>query len=307
LTTKMPLPDRKGKIIGTFGVSSDVTELVKTQRSLAEVAAKLQQRNNEMEEELSLAREVQQALLPKEYPSFPAGVKPEDSRLVFGHRYLPISGLAGDFFEVFSSGENAATLFICDVMGHGVRSAIIVSMLRGLLEQADASTMDPAEFLTVLNGGLHSILKQARVTMFATAFVAVADLEKNELRYASAGHPAGIVRTADGARILSLGERGPGPGLGLFADGEYGTHRVGLDEIRQLLMFTDGIFEVENRAGEAFLQNRLVQVVEEARGEGVEASLDHVLQRVLSFAESQQFDDDVCLLGMELRPTCVRS
>jgi sigma-B regulation protein RsbU (phosphoserine phosphatase) len=301
LTTKMPLPDRKGNVIGTFGVSSDVTELVKTQRSLAEVAAKLQQRNNEMEEELSLAREVQQALLPKEYPPFPAGAIPEDNRLVFAHRYLPISGLAGDFFEVFSSGENAATLFICDVMGHGVRSAIIVSMLRGLLEQAESAAMDPAEFLTVLNGGLHSILKQARVTMFATAFVAVVDLEKNELRYASAGHPAGIVRTADGAHTLPLGADGPGPGLGLFADAKYGTQRADLAAIRHLLLYTDGIYEIENQDGEAFMENRLVEVVGEASGSGVEESLDLVLERVRDFAGRRQFDDDVCLLGMELR------
>ena len=302
LTTKMPWPDRKGRTIGTFGVSGDVTELVTTQRSLAEVAAKLQQRNNEMEEELSLAREVQQALLPKEYPVVPAGVAPTESRLLFGHRYLPISGMAGDFFEVIPSGDQAVTLLICDVMGHGVRSAIIVSMLRGLLEQARMAATDPAELLTMLNGGLHSILKEARVTMFATAFVVVADLERNELRYASAGHPAGIVRTVDGTKILFLGEEGPGPGLGLFGDAEYETHRVALDEIRHLLLFTDGIYEVENRSGEAFLQDRLVQVVEDARDGGLEEMLDSVLERVLSFAGSQQFDDDVCLLGMALPP-----
>ena len=300
LTSKMPLLDRKGGIIGTFGVSSDVSELVNTQRSLAEVAAKLKQRNNEIEEELVLAREVQQALLPQEYPTLPAGALPGESRVQFGHRYIPISGLAGDFFEVFPVSDNSVALFICDVMGHGVRSAIIVSMLRGLLDQVEHSASDPAQFLSELNDGLSRILRKAGVTMFATAFVVVVDLEKNELRYASAGHPAGIVRTDDGAAVLPLGGRGAGPGLGLFEEASYEPQQMKLDGIREVLLFTDGIFEIENQAGEALLQNRLVRVVGEAKSEGLGGLLDEVLERVLAFAETRQFDDDVCLLGVEL-------
>jgi sigma-B regulation protein RsbU (phosphoserine phosphatase) len=302
LTTKMPLFDRRGRIIGTFGVSNDVSELVRTQRSLAETAAALQRRNAEIEEELKLAREVQQALLATNMPCIPAGA--EQSRLVFGHRYIPISGLAGDFFEVFPVGEEAAGLLICDVMGHGVRSAIIVSMLRGLaerIEKDEAIAGDPAAFLSRLNEGLSRILQQSGVTMFATAFYALVDLDAGNMRYGSAGHPAGIVRGDDGASILPLGGRGAGPALGLFEDAEYETHTIRIANVRQLLLFTDGIFEVQNKRGEEFLQNRLAEAVGNAGGEGVDAMLEEVLQRVLAFAEGQRFDDDVCLLGMELR------
>jgi sigma-B regulation protein RsbU (phosphoserine phosphatase) len=97
-----------------------------------------------------------------------------------------------------------------------------------------------------------------------------------------------------------LGGRGSGPALGLFQEGTYETRSMKMTGIQQLLLFTDGIIEVENREGEAFLQNRLVQVVSEDQCEGVEALLDRVLARVLSFAQSQRFDDDVCLLGMEI-------
>lgn len=299
LTTKMPLVDRKGAFIGTFGVSSNVTELVRTQQSLAETAAALQQRNDEMEEELALAREVQQALLPHEYPVVPT-YSTNGGRLSFGHRYIPISGLAGDFFEVVPTSPNAAGLFICDVMGHGVRSAIIVSMLRGLAERAHESADDPGAFLGQMNAGLAAILQKAEMTMFATAFMVVVDLAKNELRYSSAGHPAAIIRGSEGASPLPLGGRGTGAALGLFPESVYETRSMSLEGIKQLLLFTDGIIEVENREGEAFLQNRLVQVVSEEQCEGVEALLDRVLARVLSFAQSQRFDDDVCLLGMEV-------
>jgi len=299
LTTKMPLVDRVGEIIGTFGVSSDVSELVRTQQSLAEAAAALQQRNDEIEEELALAREVQQALLPHEYPVVPRGGK-NGGLLQFGHRYIPISGLAGDFFEVFPIGDHAAGLFICDVMGHGVRSAIIVSMLRGLAERIHQVAEDPGEFLGQLNSGLSAILLEAEMTMFATAFLAVIDLENGELRYASAGHPAPIMRSEDGTSVLPMGGRGKGAALGLFPEAEYETHTLKLSLIKQLMLFTDGIIEVENREGEAFLQNRLVQAVSEGECLGVDALLDRVLDRVLSFAESQRFDDDVCVLAVEI-------
>ena len=70
--------------------------------------------------------------------------------------------------------------------------------------------------------------------------------------------------------------------------------------IKQLMLFTDGIIEVENPDGEAFLQNRLVQAVSEEQCSGVDLLLDRVLDRVLSFAESRRFDDDVCLLAVEI-------
>tara|TARA_B100000900_G_scaffold111693_1_gene93414 strand:+ start:320 stop:1909 length:1590 start_codon:yes stop_codon:yes gene_type:complete len=299
LTTKMPLIDRVGAIIGTFGVSSDVTELVRTQQSLAETAAALKRRNDEMEEELALAREVQQALLPHDYPTVPAGAG--KGRLKFGHRYIPISGLAGDFFEVFSIGDQCAGLFICDVMGHGVRSALIVSMLRGLAERIHQVAEDPGEFLGQLNSGLSAILTEAEMTMFATAFLAVIDFENGELRYASAGHPAPIMRSAEGeAGVLPMGGRGKGTALGLFPDATYESQSLKLSMLKQLMLFTDGIIEVENQDGEAFLQNRLVQAVSEEECSGVDTLLERVLDRVLAFTESQRFDDDVCLLAVEI-------
>ena len=87
-------------------------------------------------------------------------------RIGFGSRYVPISGLAGDFFEVIPLRHDCAGVLICDVMGHGVRSALIVAMLRGLLEKQRSLAGDPGAFLQGLNEGLAAILERARTTMF---------------------------------------------------------------------------------------------------------------------------------------------
>src|SRR5690606_20203670 len=130
ITSKFPWYDRSGNLKGTFGVSSDVTDLVKAQQQAERLAGELRIRNEAYEEELHLAREIQTALAGG---GFPAICGPHGGALTFGARYIPISGLAGDFFEVVPVSENAAGFLICDVMGHGVRSALVVAMLRGLL------------------------------------------------------------------------------------------------------------------------------------------------------------------------------
>ena len=292
LTTKMPYRNRQGLLQGTFGISNDVTELVRTQRSLAEMAAELKHRNEVYEEEMALAREIQQGLLPTEYPVI--------GDVQFGHRYLPISGLAGDFFEVLELGEERVGMLICDVMGHGVRSALVASLLRGLVSQAMPFAQSPAQFLQFLNDGLVTFLQKAQVTMFATAFYVVVDFKHERIRYTSAGHPAGIMSNDDGVSLLPLGGRGKGPGLGLLPHTNYGVETIPLKGVSKLLLFTDGIYEVENAEGEAFLQNRLVQTVKRSLDSDLEAQLDTILTEVKGFTESGSFDDDVCLLGMSL-------
>ncbi len=298
LTSKFPWVDRGGEIKGTFGVSSDVTELVKAKQEATDLAAELQVRNQAYEEELQLAREIQQTLASSNFPEVGDGV----SQLNFGARYLPISGMAGDFFEVLRISDNKAGMLICDVMGHGVRSALVVAMLRGLLEKQRRSAADPSAFLSGLNNGLAAILNRAGATMFATAFYAVADLEAGVLRYACAGHPGAVATGPAGVRQLAAVRKEKGPGLGLIAKAEYPAGEVPLSEITRILLFTDGILEAENEEGEPFLEKRLMEAAAACRGETLEEMLDIVLTRVLQYSDGHHFDDDVCLLGMEVVP-----
>lgn len=297
ITSKFPWKDRHGQIKGTFGVSSDVTKLVKAERAATDLAQLLQQKNEAYEEELLLAREIQQALAGE---GFPAATSHDRSHVSFGARYIPISGLAGDFFEVMKMNEDCYGVLICDVMGHGVRSALIVAMLRGLLEKQRAQAQEPGLFLQGLNDGLAAILERAGTTMFATAFFGVIDLSAHTFRYACAGHPGPIVSGKGGVRQIASERSHKGPGLGLLKTATYPTNSIDLSEIDRMVLFTDGVLEAENQSGEPFFENRLMEIIGKKSGEPMDSLLDGILSAVLAFSEGQHFDDDVCLLGIQI-------
>lgn len=294
-TSKFPWRARDGSIKGTFGVSSDVTELVEAQKQVTEFADELARRNQNYEEEVQLAREIQQALASSQFPE----IQHDHRHLTFGSRYLPISGLAGDFYELVQVSKRTVGLLVCDVMGHGVRAALIVAMLRGLLEKQRRSAGDPGAFLRGLNQGLCSILNRADATMFATAFYAVIDLEKRELRTACAGHPSAFLVKTDGIRQLNHDPSERGPGLGIMPKAEFPTTVQNTRGCRRLLMFTDGILEAENQKGEPFFEKRLHDIVAQRREEPLEEMLDGIVSSVLDYAGDHHFDDDVCLLSAE--------
>ena len=296
LTSKFPWFNSRGKIKGTFGVSSDVTDLVEAQHRAANLASELSERNEVYEEEVQLAREIQQALARSQFPR----IENDSHRLQFGARYLPISGLAGDFFEIVKISPTVAGLLICDVMGHGVRSALVVAMLRGLMEKQRRSASNPSDYLSGLNNGLASILDRADATMFATAFYAVVDLDKAVVRCACAGHPGAIVCGPAGVHQIAAEKSERGPGLGLIPGAEFPSQEIPLGQIHRLLLFTDGLIEAENEAGEDFLEDGLMKVAAERKEQPLEELLDGVIATVLAHSEGHHFDDDVCLLGMEL-------
>ena len=296
LTSKFPWRDRHGRIKGTFGVSSDVTKLVCAQQEATNLAEQLQAKNETYEEEVHLAREIQQALTGKGFPN----IGNERNFTRFSARYIPISGLAGDFFEVIQVDKDRVGVLICDVMGHGVRSALIVAMLRGLLEKQRSQAADPSAFLHGLNDGLAAILERAGATMFATAFYGVIDLSAGTFTYSCAGHPGPMIDGPGGVRQIAADRSQKGPGLGLIRGSVYPTNTLPLTEIRRIILFTDGVLEAENQQGEPFFETRLMDIITRNSANSLEHLLDGILSSVLAFSDAQHFDDDVCLLGIEL-------
>ena len=264
----------------------------------------LRAKNQQMAEELRMARELQLALLPQEFPTVPADVPDHESALRFLSLYFPTGDVSGDFFSVLPVGEKAAGVFICDVIGHGVRSALITSMIRALMEEQAQVIGDPGELLTRVNHALAEILKQARTTMFATCFYLVADVNTAELRFANAGHPCALhirQRSAPAEKLQSDGR--VGPAMGILPSARYETATRSMAKGDLIMLFTDGLFEVEDREGNVFSQQQLHATINRHVALPPEEFFSRVLEEIRKSSKRDAFDDDVCVIGVEVRRT----
>ena len=264
----------------------------------------LREKNQQMEEELQMARELQVALLPQQFPTIPRGSPPHESALTFLSLYFPTGNVSGDFFSVFPVGEKAAGVLICDVMGHGVRSALVTGMIRGLVEEHAPLASEPGELLTRINRALTVIFKQAGTTMFATCFYVVADVERAQLRFANAGHPSALHVRREIAFAEKLdGEKSRGPAMGIFPSATYRTVTRPMAKGDLVMLFTDGLFEVEDATGAFFNEEQLRTTASRHAALGPKEFFDQVLGDIRKYSQSESFEDDVCVVGVQIRHT----
>ena len=256
-TTKVPLRNNNGQVIGIVGIGRDITDRKRAEEQLALYNAELREKNMQLEDDLDMASEVQQAFLPQQFPCFPRDVRTGESAISFYSKYLPTGAVGGDFFHVLPLSNTEAGVFICDVMGHGVRAALVTAIQRALVEEMAGMGREPGEFLTHINRALLSILRRTRTPMFASAFYLYMNAATGELRYSNAGHPKPLhVRRSDN-RVEVLGSNGgrPGSALGVFENAIYKTLHAEAKPGDLILMFTDGIFEVEGRGTNTSISN----------------------------------------------------
>jgi sigma-B regulation protein RsbU (phosphoserine phosphatase) len=305
---KTPLYGADGNIIGLQGIFWDITEqqlaeerIRQANIELARSREDLRVKNSIMEENLHMAREIQLTMLPQQYPVFPPGVPPEQSAFQFVHRYQAAETVSGDFFSVYALSDTEAAVFICDVTGHGVRAALVTAMIRALAEELKPLTREPGNFLRKLNSDLCSILKSTGSPMLTTAFYLVADWRTGKMRFANAGHPKPLLLHRPAGKIEPLinASTRSEPALGLFDNPSYQTSEVTLVPGDLVMLFTDGLYEVQGQNEELYSQERLMLDVQNLLQKPPAQMFDQLIEVIRTFAVSGEFDDDVCLVGME--------
>jgi sigma-B regulation protein RsbU (phosphoserine phosphatase) len=263
------------------------------EKSRLEIASK----NRVLEEDMLMAREVQLAMQPQSHEPLLAN----GHTLRLAHRYRPAGSVSGDFFDVLRISDDAAGILVCDVMGHGVRSALITAMIRAMLEELRPMAAEPGALLTRLNRDLAGILRQGGEVIFVTAAYSVIHLGVGRIRYAQAGHPTPFRwdNRTQVVRAVACPDESAGPALGLIDDFEFTTVEESFSDGDRLAVFTDGVVEASNSDGGEFGTERLAQSL--ARGAGLPLSegLDLVLREVAEFSGGS-FADDVCIVAAEL-------
>jgi sigma-B regulation protein RsbU (phosphoserine phosphatase) len=298
----------EGKLLYYEGTVEDITERKRAEDQIRRATGELSRSREElraknliMEENLRMAREIQTAMLPQQYPTFPQDVSPEESAFRFVHHYEPAESVSGDFFSVSALSDNEVSMFICDVTGHGVRAALVTAMIRALTEELKPIARDPGMFLRKLNSDLSNILKTTGSPMLTTAFYLVADWTTGVMRFANAGHPKPLlVRRSAGSVGPLVNVTGQSqPALGLFDDPPYQTTELTLTPGDFVMLFTDGLYEVQGLNEELYTQERMMMDVQGLLSKPNKELIDELLEAIRAFSVSHEFEDDVCLVGME--------
>lgn len=307
ITSKYPWLDHNGKVKGTFGVTNDVTDLVNAQKRLVKIAALLKEKNQQYEEELKLANEVQRSILQTEIPPIPSTNSLTKTRFKadFNAIYLPMAGLAGDFYEVIPLSETKVGILMCDVMGHGVRASLIVALLSGLISKEIDQADQANSFLYGINQELHNILAKSGVTMFATALYAIIDVSNGTLEFANAGHPLPIIRQGNKYLQILPENYQKQPALGLMPEIIYQQYKLALDSIDEFILFTDGVNETTDRNDNELEISGVIRLLEQNHSPSPH-SISALVESLRDYSKNQSFNDDVCLLSVAIQPSQTR-
>ena len=257
----------------------------KTLRHLAALRDALATRDKlvALQNELDVARNMQQSILPTVFPN-------EPTHEVFGNMEAARE-VGGDFFDLIRLENNRLGLAIADVSGKGVPAALFMMSSRTLLKGAAIGTPQPGNVLRELNTMLE---EDNESMMFVTLFYAVYNPSDGSLTYANGGHNPPLLVHADGTSMeLPTTD---GVALGVMPGIEYEQNTITVEPTDTVVFYTDGVSEAMNAAGEEFGMQRLADVFSAQPPESAEATNQAVFEAVHAFAtDTPQSDDITCV------------
>jgi phosphoserine phosphatase RsbU/P len=236
------------------------------------------QQLSDIQKELEVARRIQLSILPEKFP--------DSATFQVAARYVPMTSVAGDFYDFIVANDRQAGLLIADVSGHGVPAALIASMVKLAATAQRANAADPSELLSGMNGALYGNTQ----SQFVTAAYVHLDSQSQELRYSAAGHPPMLLmRDGEVRQIVENGLM-----LAAFGFATYTTAAQRLQPGDRLLLYTDGIVEAASASGEFFGAEALSALLRQTSGSAPADAADRIISAVQQWAVSQ--DDDLTVL-----------
>jgi sigma-B regulation protein RsbU (phosphoserine phosphatase) len=216
--------------------------------------------------------------------------------------YEPARAIGGDFFDAFPILDNSRGrrlgLVIADVSGKGISAALLMAFVRPVIRAAIDRTGDPVEALERTN---RILVGERRTGLFVTVLCGVLDLESGQLVLANAGHEQPILLRASGSGPIAVGESGPL--VGAFGRLDLRPTTLQLDPGDRLLLYTDGVTDATNAAGERFGEERLLQGLTDVGAADAEAVVRTIVGSIAAFSGATEPADDVAMLIVERLPS----
>jgi serine phosphatase RsbU (regulator of sigma subunit)/pSer/pThr/pTyr-binding forkhead associated (FHA) protein len=247
---------------------------------LADIAREKQR----LDAELEIASEIQNALFPSEIPSIRGYDLSAFNR--------PCTEVGGDYYDVIALGDSTG-IAIGDVAGKGIGAAMLMSNLQALLRLRAQETLGPSDLLRKINSDLVGRVGEGR---FVTFIYLVLDPETHEISYSNAGHNPPLLCTS-GGKISTL--EVSGMPLGILPDIPYTTSEIGLSPGDVLLLYSDGISECMNEAGDLFGEDRLKAVLAGAVSGDAHSIRGAIFSAVDDFRQTRPYSDDMTLIVLK--------
>ena len=233
--------------------------------------------------EFEEARRIQESLLPTRLPKIEG--------LDIAAAWQPMREVSGDYFDVIKLGEGKIAVCLADVEGKGLPAAMLMSNLQAAVRSLAPQALPPGEMVERLN---RTMLQNSSGQKLITMFYAVIDVPNAMMSYVNAGHLPPLLMRRDGSHeSLSTG----GAMLHIFADSTFEAAELRLTPGDRLLIFTDGVVECMNAAGDEFGEARLLQLLRGSRTSDAESLLQNVKRSATEFSGGE-FQDDMTMLAL---------
>ncbi len=240
-----------------------------------------------IEEDIRLAQEIQQNLLPK--------VPPRGTHFELACCNFPSKEVSGDYYDFLFLNERELGIVIGDISGKGIPAAILMSNLQAIFRLAALHVRSPSRAMKIMN---NQLVHATTLEKFATLFYGILNQKTLVFQYTNAGHHFPILRRANG-RIEYL--KTGGLLLGFLKDVPYRPAKIRLFPGDVIVFYTDGVTETQNPEHEEFVEKRLLKILSSCASESAEGILHSILDGVTQFVQGETLLDDLTLVVLKIK------
>ncbi|MCU0848413.1 MAG: serine/threonine-protein phosphatase [Spirochaetes bacterium] len=252
--------------------------------NIIEKANKINQLHSILKSDLELAKKIQESILPEQ--------KKIDGLDVCA-RFIPMSEVGGDIYDVTQIGPGLVRIFLADATGHGVQAALVTMIIKAEYEMLKKDIPGPSRVIESLSREFFHLYRN--IGSFFTCIVADIDLNNKKIIYSSAGHPVQYLVSADG-NIRSMPHTGKI--IGVFDHMHFKEIEMPVDPKSQLYFFSDGIYEEFNESNEEYGEHRIRSLLGNCAGTPVSGVITRLLDDVTKFIGPGTLNDDITIIGV---------
>ena len=258
-------------------------QLAVLNQELLQLNSKLQRAQSVIEDEIKQVRLIQNSLLPKSFP--------EISNFSFAAVYIPTEDVGGDYYDYIKMSNDFYGFLVADVSGHGIPAAVIMAITRALVHSYTIDIVSSSEVLNMVN---EILCDNIYTNDFVSMFYIVINMKTGLCNYASAGHHP--VLFFDKSQEIVYQLKAKGLFLGSFENIEFEEKNIELQKGDILLLYTDGLVDVQNRNNQFYGLDRLLGKLILFNEENPSIIMENILKDVKEFSDGRAYTDDLTML-----------